>query len=92
MGFLHLPVAFTALLCLSAAVARDGPPRHQPGSLQQAALIDTAGKSKVVTSPALQGDIKIGNLLHRARQLSNIANLSIDEYNHPTRVISSKGA
>jgi aminopeptidase Y len=49
-----------------------------------------AGKP-LVTSDAIQGDIIAGNLLNRAYHLSDIADLGIEEYGHPTRVIGSQG-
>jgi len=48
-------------------------------------------KGDLVSSSAIQKDICAKNLLKRAEDLYNIAELGIDEYNHPTRVIGSKG-
>jgi aminopeptidase Y len=45
----------------------------------------------LISSDALQGHIKSDNLLKRAKELFQIAELGIDEYNHPTRVIGSEG-
>ena len=45
----------------------------------------------LVSSEALEADITFSNLLKRAQQLSRIAYLSFNEYNHPTRVIGSEG-
>lgn len=45
----------------------------------------------LVDSESLQATISGKNLLVRAKQLYRIAKLSEDEYNHPTRVIGSKG-
>jgi hypothetical protein len=39
----------------------------------------------------LQNQIHVSNLLDRAKILYGLAERSIDEYNHPTRVIGSKG-
>ena len=51
-----------------------------------------AVKSKpVVDSEALQASINGDKLLARAKELYEIAKLSEDEYNHPTRVIGSQG-
>ncbi|KUI56507.1 Aminopeptidase Y [Cytospora mali] len=50
-----------------------------------------ANKLPLVDSQALQDAISIGRLLDRAKDLYEIANLSWPEYNHPTRVIGSKG-
>lgn len=45
----------------------------------------------MVTSEALQATIQSGELFKRAEHLFQVANLSMDEYNHPTRVIGSAG-
>jgi aminopeptidase Y len=50
------------------------------------------GEKPLVTSEGLQGDISKDALLARAKHLYEIAELSFDEYNHPTRVIGSKGS
>lgn len=50
-----------------------------------------AVKKELVSSSALEGSIKASNLLKRAEHLFEIAKLGEDEYNHPTRVIGSKG-
>ncbi|PKS13035.1 hypothetical protein jhhlp_000376 [Lomentospora prolificans] len=52
------------------------------GGVQPAGLID---------SEALQDTIKADNLMNRAKELYKIAKLSEHEYNHPTRVIGSRG-
>ncbi|PWY76092.1 Zn-dependent exopeptidase [Aspergillus sclerotioniger CBS 115572] len=49
------------------------------------------GDKPLVSSPLLQEQVKAENLLSRARHLYKIAELGQDEYNHPTRVIGSKG-
>lgn len=46
---------------------------------------------ELVSSSALQGHVRAENLLKRAKELSKIADLGEEEYNHPTRVIGSKG-
>lgn len=48
-------------------------------------------KAKLVDSQALQDTIKAENLRKRAEKLYEIAKLSEDQYNHPTRVIGSAG-
>ncbi|KAK1756586.1 hypothetical protein QBC47DRAFT_380220 [Echria macrotheca] len=48
-------------------------------------------KKPLVSSDALQDTISSSKLLARAKRLYKIAKLSEDEYNHPTRVIGSKG-
>ncbi|KAF7592366.1 hypothetical protein BBP40_000350 [Aspergillus hancockii] len=50
----------------------------------------TADK-ELVSSLALQRQIKAENLLRRAKELYEIAELGQEEYNHPTRVIGSEG-
>lgn len=51
----------------------------------------SALKKPIINSTSLQNDIHIDNLLARAKKLFKIAELSEDEYNHPTRVIGSEG-
>ncbi|OJJ50775.1 hypothetical protein ASPZODRAFT_137914 [Penicilliopsis zonata CBS 506.65] len=46
---------------------------------------------ELVSSSSLQDHIDADNLLERAKKLYSIAELSFDEYGHPTRVIGSKG-
>ncbi|KAL4911061.1 hypothetical protein BDW74DRAFT_142358 [Aspergillus multicolor] len=45
----------------------------------------------LVSSEELQSQIHVSNLLDRAKILYSLAERGIDEYNHPTRVIGSKG-
>ena len=45
----------------------------------------------LVSSSAIQDDISSDKLLSRAKHLFKLAELGIEEYNHPTRVIGSKG-
>ncbi|KAF2396299.1 Zn-dependent exopeptidase [Trichodelitschia bisporula] len=52
---------------------------------------DINGKLPLVDSEKLQALIKGDALLARAEKLYAIAQLSEDEYNHPTRVIGSEG-
>ncbi|KAK9321362.1 hypothetical protein V1517DRAFT_326596 [Lipomyces orientalis] len=52
--------------------------------------VTSAGK-ELVSSTALQGDINVKNLEDRAKHLFELAELSVDDYGHPTRVIGSKG-
>lgn len=51
----------------------------------------TLKAKNLVNSSALEAHITEEKLLKRANQLYKIAELGIDEYNHPTRVIGSKG-
>lgn len=46
---------------------------------------------KLVDSASLQERIDPDNLLARAKALFEVAGASVDEYNHPTRVIGSEG-
>ncbi|KKK23164.1 hypothetical protein P175DRAFT_0501298 [Aspergillus ochraceoroseus IBT 24754] len=48
-------------------------------------------RKALVSSSELQDHIHSSNLLDRAETLYSIAEQSVDEYNHPTRVIGSKG-
>ncbi|KAL4877541.1 hypothetical protein BJY04DRAFT_197794 [Aspergillus karnatakaensis] len=57
--------------------------------LEQLPLNDA--RSDLVSSQELQDQIHASNLLDRAKVLYSIAEKGIDEYNHPTRVIGSKG-
>ncbi|KAK3934279.1 hypothetical protein QBC46DRAFT_359140 [Diplogelasinospora grovesii] len=50
-----------------------------------------SSKKQLVDSDALQGTIRGDALLARAEELYEIAKLSEDEYNRPTRVIGSAG-
>jgi len=55
----------------------------------QTPLISTS--KELVNSTALEAHITKTNLLERAKHLFKIAELGAEEYNHPTRVIGSKG-
>ena len=57
---------------------------------EKASLSEPLGKPLVNTTK-LQASIHTGRLLARAWELYEIAKLSEDEYNHPTRVIGSAG-
>ncbi|KAL5334250.1 hypothetical protein BJX70DRAFT_378781 [Aspergillus crustosus] len=57
--------------------------------LEQLPLSDAP--NKLVSSEELQDQIHASNLLDRAKVLYSLAEKGIDEYNHPTRVIGSKG-
>lgn len=46
---------------------------------------------ELVNSAALQQRISPDNLLGRAKELYRLAETTIDEYGHPTRVIGSQG-
>jgi aminopeptidase Y len=91
VGFGRLPAA-GGLLLLSSL----------PGSLQLqvplqldqqplGASAPAASPLPLISTEALQESISVDNLLSRAEELYLIAKLSEKEYNHPTRVIGSKG-
>jgi hypothetical protein len=76
-----------SLVALSAVVG---------ASIIQQPLQDNSGQAVInnkhlVSSEALESHITYENLLERAKQLYKIAELGAEEYNHPTRVIGSKG-
>ncbi|RAH68556.1 aminopeptidase [Aspergillus aculeatinus CBS 121060] len=52
--------------------------------------LSTSSK-QLIDSELLQKEVKAENLLKRAEELYEIAKLSEEEYQHPTRVIGSKG-
>lgn len=62
-------------------------------AFQQLPLFDPASVAakELVSSASLQERIHSDNLFDRAKTLYSIAQLGEDEYNHPTRVIGSKG-
>lgn len=78
----------TLLACVGTAAAAQIP-LNQATSNQLVA--DAIAKNGLISSSALQHDIHAEKLLYRAKELSKIADMGIDEYNHPTRVIGSKG-
>ncbi|TVY90995.1 Aminopeptidase Y [Lachnellula willkommii] len=51
----------------------------------------SSSSKPLVDSKALQDHITSDNLLKRAKKLFEIAQLGVEEYNHPTRVIGSDG-
>jgi hypothetical protein len=55
------------------------------------ALIGSYDSKPLVSSEALEAQMTKGNLEKRAKELFKIAEEGIEEYNHPTRVIGSKG-
>ncbi|KAH8689356.1 aminopeptidase [Talaromyces proteolyticus] len=75
-----------ALIVLGEAFASQLP-LFETSSLSQTHL--TA--KELISSKSLQDRIHVDNLLERANTLYSIAQLGEDEYNHPTRVIGSKG-
>lgn len=78
---------FGALLLLRNTIASQQLPLFDPSSLSHSPV--TA--KELVSSESLQDRIHADSLLKRAKALYSIAELGEDEYNHPTRVIGSKG-
>lgn len=87
--FVGLPESLVSLACLCLSVQAQQYPLQQPGSEEQHAIPDAG--HKLVDSDALQAKIHGKNLLARAEDLYRLAELSIHDYNHPTRVIGSAG-
>jgi aminopeptidase Y len=85
----------TALACVAVAasarqlplVADDSYPSYNPVPSSPSVV----GNGTAIDTKKLQSDIDIKKLVARAEELSKIADLSLPEYNHPTRVIGSKG-
>lgn len=80
-----LSLAGSASLAAAAALDAQIPLAQGP------VVAPAADDVKLVESQALQDTIKAANLKTRAEKLYEIAQLSEDEYNHPTRVIGSAG-
>ncbi|KAI1342470.1 Zn-dependent exopeptidase [Xylariaceae sp. FL0016] len=81
-------VAAAFVACCSSAVAQE----QKPLSVEQ--TVEAADKSQTkpkVNSDDLQALITSDNLLARAKDLYDIAKVSEEHYNHPTRVIGSDG-
>lgn len=81
---MHHPLSLLVLSTLAAASAVQHP------------LADSSSQAPIngkplVDSNTLQSFMKSDNLLKRAKHLYQIAELSIEEYGHPTRVIGSEG-
>lgn len=67
-------------------------PLIQTSQIPQSPQIPVAaGEKHLVSSDALQEQIDPASLLQRAKTLYHIAEQGIDEFNHPTRVIGSRG-
>ena len=77
-------IFFTISSLVAASVIQH--PLVDPADSQ--ALINT---KPLVSSNVIQGDISSNKLLERAKHLYKLAELAAEEYNHPTRVIGSKG-
>lgn len=63
-------------------------PLFEPASTPQ---IPLGAKKELVSSQSLQDRIHADSLFERAKKLYSIAELGETEYNHPTRVIGSRG-
>jgi aminopeptidase Y len=89
---MSLRLAGLALLLGSASGAQKQLQSEQHPLSEHTPLADDRVISKpVVDSETLQAAISADNLLTRAKKLYEIAKLSEEEYNHPTRVIGSDG-
>lgn len=67
-------------------------PLYPPYSIPQSPQVQIpAAEKHLVSSEALQEQIDPASLLRRAKTLYRIAEQGIDEFNHPTRVIGSRG-
>jgi aminopeptidase Y len=89
MGFANMAPSYlsVALLLLGESFASQLP-LFDPASTSQ---IHLAAKKELVSSESFQDRIHADRLFERAKTLYGIAELGEDEYNHPTRVIGSKG-
>ncbi|KAG9232150.1 hypothetical protein BJ875DRAFT_467678 [Amylocarpus encephaloides] len=76
-------VLLSSLAAVSAVQQPLQPPNHE-------APIRTSPQP-LVDSEKLQAHIHADNLLKRAKELYKIAQLGVEEYHHPTRVIGSNG-
>ncbi|KEY72489.1 hypothetical protein S7711_05164 [Stachybotrys chartarum IBT 7711] len=84
-------VALAALLAVNGAAALQIPLQQLLDTPRQLIWGDASVSRPLVDSETLQADIKTHALKTRAEALWEVAKLSEDEYNHPTRVIGSKG-
>ena len=80
-----IPLLATASLASASAI-------QQPLIKSETQSLISAYDSKpLVSSEALEAHIKADSLFERAKDLYRIAEKGANEYNHPTRVIGSKG-
>ncbi|KAK0711760.1 aminopeptidase-like protein Y [Lasiosphaeris hirsuta] len=84
-------LALSGLVALASASALQQKPILNDATAEQAPIGIGASKKPLIDSEALQSTISTAALLARAKHLYKIAKLGEDEYNHPTRVIGSKG-
>lgn len=82
-----LPLIAAASLAGASIIQQ---PLINPSNSQEA-LINSYDSKPLVSSEALEAQITEDNLRERAKQLFKIAEEGVEEYNHPTRVIGSKG-
>lgn len=81
-----------AKLTVALALLGEASAIQWPLSLPKIPQIPNAvTERKLVDSASLQERIDPDNLLARAKALFQVAESSVDEYNHPTRVIGSEG-
>ncbi|KAI5203254.1 hypothetical protein AUEXF2481DRAFT_64435 [Aureobasidium subglaciale EXF-2481] len=85
----------TALACVAAAASARQLPivvdDYVPAVPVKAPASYNGTNGTTIDTKKLQADIDINKLFARAEELAKIADLGIPEYNHPTRVIGSKG-
>jgi hypothetical protein len=82
---------FLPLVCISSLVAASIIQQPLAESDSGTPRIPITSSKQLVSSRALEAHITKENLLERAKHLYKIAELGAEEYNHPTRVIGSKG-
>ncbi|KAI1817908.1 aminopeptidase [Poronia punctata] len=89
VGFNRLSLIATAAAFHQSALAQ----LQQPLIADSASRgdLDRLGKKPLVDTELLQASISIDSLFERAEALYDLAKSSEDEWNHPTRVIGSKG-
>ena len=85
--FIPLLESLVSLALLSSSAQAEQYPLQQPGTPNATPKVS----SNVVDSEALQAKIQGKNLLTRAEDLYKLAELSMHDYNRPTRVIGSAG-
>ena len=90
----------TALACVAVAasarqlplVADDSYPSYNPVPSSPSPVVSNGtSNGTAIDTKKLQADIDINKLVARAEALAKVADLSLPEYNHPTRVIGSQG-
>lgn len=84
-------VRVTTLFGFATVVAAARPLQQIPISAPSLDEALISSSQPLVDSDSLQSHIKSSNLLKRAKELFEIAQLGVKEYNHPTRVIGSEG-